>query len=111
MKSFFVFLKHCFDFKGKTNRKEFIMCSLSFAFIGGFLGICESILWLSVFDLSPEIASRFSVVLVFGLIAFYSMSCRRLRDAGCSEKTLKWITFPFGPHIAIFISFFPIKFK
>ena len=111
MISFFVFMKHCFDFKGKTTRGEFIMCALSFAFIGGILRICESLLWMFVFDLTPEIAAKTSVFMVFGMIAFYSMSCRRLRDAGFSEKTLKWITFPFDPHIAMLISFFPIKFK
>ena len=111
MVSFFVFMKHCFDFKGKTTRGEFIMCSLSFAFIGGFLRICESLLWMFVFDLTPEIASKVSFIMLFGMFAFYSMSCRRLRDAGYSERTLKWITFPFGPHLAMLISFFPIKFK
>ena len=111
MISFFVFMKHCFDFKGKTTRGEFIMCALSFAFVGGILRICESLLWMFVFDLTPEIAAKTSVFMVFGMIAFYSMSCRRLRDAGFSEKTLKWITFPFGPHLAMLISFFPIKFK
>ena len=111
MISFFMFMKHCFDFKGKTTRGEFIMCVLSFAFIGGILRICESLLWMFVFDLTPEIAAKTSVFMVFGMIAFYSMSCRRLRDAGFSEKTLKWITFPFGPHLAMLISFFPIKFK
>ena len=111
MISFFAFMKHCFDFKGKTTRGEFIMCALSFAFVGGILRICESLLLMFVFELTPEIAAKTSIFMVFGMIAFYSMSCRRLRDAGFNEKTLKWITFPFGPHLAMLISFFPIKFK
>ena len=107
MISFCVFMKHCIDFKGKTSRGEFIMCALSFAFIGGFLRICESLLWMFVFDLSPDIAAKISVFALFGTIAFYSLSCRRLRDAGYSEKVLKWITFPFGPAVALFVSFLP----
>ena len=109
MISFFVFMKHCFDFKGKTTRGEFIMCALSFAFVGGILRICESLILMFVFDLTPEIAAKTSIFMVFGIIAFYSMSCRRLRDAGFSEKTLKWITFPFGPTLALFLSFFPFE--
>ena len=111
MISFFVFMKHCFDFKGKTTRGEFIMCALSFAFVGGILRICESLLLMFVFELTPEIAAKTSIFMVFGIIAFYSMSCRRLRDAGFREKTLKWITFPFGPTLALFLSFLPNEIK
>jgi len=87
------------------------MCTLALAFIGGFLRICESVLWLFVFNLSPEIAAKTSVFALFGTIAFYSLSCRRLRDAGYSENTLRWITFPLGPTFALFVSLFPNKIK
>ena len=104
-------MKHCFDFKGKTPRGEFFMCTLSFAFVGGFLRICESLIWMFVFDLPPENAAKTSVFALLGTIAFYSMSCRRLRDAGYSEKALRWITFPFGPAIAFFVSLTPNEIK
>ena len=107
MISFFQLMKHCFDFKGKTSRGEYFMGLLSFVFIGGFLRICESLIWLFVFDFPPETASKTSIFLVFGIIALYSLSCRRLRDAGYSERALKWITFPFGYAIAFFVSLLP----
>ena len=107
MFTYFHFMKHCFDFKGKASRTELFFSVLSYAFVGGFLRICEALIWNVVFDMSPELASKLSITGLFGTIALYALCVRRLRDAGYKEKTLKWIAFSFGPHIAFFISMIP----
>ena len=110
MLTYFHYMKNCFNFKGKASRSEFWLCALSFAFIGGFLWICEALIWILAFDVSPDIVSQITISGMFGIIAFYSLSARRLRDAGYSEKVLRWIIFPFGPPIALFVSFLPSKY-
>ena len=107
MLSFFRFMKHCFDFKGKASRSEYYFSIASVIFIGSIIRACEAVFLMFVLDQPIEIASRISIFSVFLYIGLYSLSCRRLRDAGYSEKTLRWITFPFGLTIAFFISFLP----
>lgn len=111
MWTFIHLMKHCFDFKGKASRSEFYFSWLSYIFIGGLLHLCEASMIEIFFDLELGAAARFSLIGFFGVIALYSLSCRRLRDAGYSEKALRWITFPFGPAIAFFISFLSNKIR
>lgn len=111
MVTFIRFLRHTFDFKGKASRSEFYLSVLSFILIGGLLRLCEALILAFVFSLPSKIAGSVSIVAIFCLIALYSLSCRRLRYAGYRESVLRWITFPFGPTIAIFISLFPNEIK
>ena len=107
MFSFYHFMKHCFDFKGRASRAEFFFSIPSYLLFGGLLHICEALIYFFVLGFSAEFASRFSLVSLFGGISMCSLAVRRLRDAGYSERTLKWIAFPVGPCIAFFVSMIP----
>ena len=111
MVTFYHFMKNCFNFKGKSSRSEFFLSFISFVFFSGLIRILEFNILVDWFKMSLENANSFSVFSVFFVIAVYSLSCRRLRDAGYSERVLRWITFPFGPTIAFFVSFIPNEIK
>ncbi len=90
MRAYFRFWKDCLNFKGTTSRRDFWVSGILFNVFGFPIHLTEALILTLKYDVPVEQASNGPIFMIYGcvgLIAFISMSVRRLRDGGYLNKT------------------------